>query len=434
MKLLRLILITLSAFVCAGVASAQQAQPTSVATQPPPFILQAQELANLLKGEIPYDAYFADSFKASVPRAQVDQLINDLKTAYGPVRSVGKISAVSQISGTVEVTYERATVRFTLTVSPDAPHKVIGLFTAGVYQANDNAQKIGEEIKALPGKAGLLVQRLDTPEAPKIAIEPSTPFAVASGFKLWVLAEAARSVQARERSWNQVIPLGRASLPTGITQGWPQDTPVTLHTLATLMISISDNTATDTLLMRLGRDRVGRMMSSIGNAAPQKTLPILSTLELFSLKAERNAPIRNAYINADLARRTQLLGQFSPELSSKSLNPVEFAGTPRSIDTIEWFASPNDMNRTLNWLRINGGREARDILAINKGIAADDAARFAYVGYKGGSENGVLSMHLLIQNKKGAWYGVSGSWNNPAAPVNEMVFVSLITRAAMLVE
>jgi beta-lactamase class A len=434
MKLLRLILIALSAFVCAGLASAQQAQPTSVATQPPPFILQAQELANLLKGEIPYDAYFADSFKASVPRAQVDQLINDLKTAYGPVRSIGKISAVSQISGTVEVTYERATVRFTLTVSPDAPHKVIGLFTAGVYQANDNAQKIGEEIKALPGKAGLLVQRLDTPEAPKIAIEPSTPFAVASGFKLWVLAEAARSIQARERSWNQIIPLGRASLPTGITQGWPQDTPVTLHTLATLMISISDNTATDTLLIRLGRDRVGRMMSSIGNAAPQKTLPILSTLELFSLKAERNAPIRNAYINADLARRTQLLGQFSPELSSKSLNPVEFAGTPRSIDTIEWFASPNDMNRTLNWLRINGGREARDILAINKGIAADDAARFAYVGYKGGSENGVLSMHLLIQNKKGAWYGVSGSWNNPAAPVNEMVFVSLITRAAMLVE
>jgi beta-lactamase class A len=434
MKLLRLILIALSAFVCGGLASAQQAQPSSVAAQSPPFILQAQELANLLKGEIPYDAYFADSFKASVPKAQVDQLINDLKTAYGPVQSVGKITSVSQISGTVEVTYERATVRFTLTVSPDAPHKVIGLFTAGVYQANDNAQKIGEEIKALPGKAGLLVQRLDAPEAPKIAIEPSTPFAVASGFKLWVLAEAARSVQARERSWNQIIPLGRASLPTGITQGWPQDTPVTLHTLATLMISISDNTATDTLLMRLGRDRVGRMMSNIGNAAPQKTLPILSTLELFSLKAERNAPIRNAYINADYARRTQLLAQFSPELSSKSLNPVEFAGTPRSIDTIEWFASPKDMNRTLNWLRINGGREARDILAINKGINPNDAARFAYVGYKGGSENGVLSMHLLIQNKKGAWYGVSGSWNNPAAPVNEMMFVSLITRAAMLVE
>jgi beta-lactamase class A len=434
MKLLRLILIALSVFTCLGAANAQQAQPTSVATPPPPFIPQAQTLANFLKGAIVYDAFFADSFKASVPKAQVDQLINDLKTAYGPVQSVGKITAVSKISGTVEVAYQRATVRFTLTVSPDAPHKVIGLFTAGVFQANDNAQKIGEEIRALPGKAGLLVQRLDAAEAPKIAIEPNTPFAVASGFKLWVLAEAARSVRARERSWNQILPLGRPSLPTGITQGWPQDTPVTLHTLATLMISISDNTATDTLLMQLGRDRVGRMMSSIGNAAPQKTLPILSTLELFSLKAERNAPIRNAYINADYARRTQLLAQFSPSLSSKSLNPVEFAGNPRSIDTIEWFASPNDMNRTLNWLRINGGREARDILAINKGIAADDAARFAYLGYKCGSENGVLSMHLLIQNKKGAWYGVSGSWNNPAAPVNEMMFVSLITRAAMLVE
>ncbi len=409
------------------------AQPTPQ-SQAETFTKQTQSFSYFLNNAITYDQFFADSFKASVPKNQVDKLFADLQSAHGPVKSFTKVTSISAISGTVDVAYERATVTFTITFDPNPPHKVIGLFSTGVYQPEDNAKKISDAIRALPGNAGVLVQRLDAPEDPKISINAQAPLAIASGFKLWVLAEAASSVRARERSWDQVIPLGRASLPSGITQTWPKGTPATLYTLATLMISISDNTATDTLLAHLGREKVNNMVRSIGHSAPAKTLPILSTLELFSLKADRNAPIRTAYAKANYAKRIEILRQFSPGLSSETLNLVEFTGNPRSIDTIEWFASPQDILRSLNGLRLNGGREVLDILAVNKGIGTNDAARFAYVGYKGGSEVGVISMHLIIRNKKGAWYGISGIWNNQAAPVNETAFITLITRAALLVE
>lgn len=52
--------------------------------------------------------------------------------------------------------------------------------------------------------------------------------------------------------------LGEKSLPGGILQNWPKGAPLTLHTLAGLMISQSDNTAADTLLEILGRDVVCR--------------------------------------------------------------------------------------------------------------------------------------------------------------------------------
>src|SRR5690606_39753601 len=56
-----------------------------------------------------------------------------------------------------------------------------------------------------------------------------------------------------------ILEAGDVSLPTGILQEWPVGTPMTIQSLATLMISISDNTATDVLLRVAGRDtEIGR--------------------------------------------------------------------------------------------------------------------------------------------------------------------------------
>ncbi|NMB11632.1 MAG: serine hydrolase [Firmicutes bacterium] len=38
------------------------------------------------------------------------------------------------------------------------------------------------------------------------------------------------------------------SLPSGMLQEWPVGSPITLHTLASLMSSISNNTATNALI------------------------------------------------------------------------------------------------------------------------------------------------------------------------------------------
>ena len=72
-------------------------------------------------------------------------------------------------------------------------------------------------------------------------------------------------------------------------------------------------------------------------------------------------------------------------------------------------------------------------MAINNGVGPAAAEPWRYLGYKGGSENGVLSMSLLGQRKvDGRWFVVTASWNNAAANVETERFVGLVTRLLAL--
>src|SRR3546814_10052889 len=90
----------------------------------------------------------------------------------------------------------------------------------------------------------------------------------------------------------------------------------------------------------------------------------------------------------------------------------------------------------MDWLRRHTetvpAPEARRILGLNPGIPADAASHWAYVGYKGGSEPGVLDMTLLLHAKSGGWYALSGTWNNPDAALAEGRLIGLMSRAATL--
>jgi hypothetical protein len=69
---------------------------------------------------------------------------------------------------------------------------------------------------------------------------------------------------------------------------------------------------------------------------------------------------------------------------------------------------------------------------MNPGVGPAAAANWGYVGYKGGSEPGVISMSFLLQAKDGTWYALSASWNNSAAVVDESRFIALMSRAVDL--
>ena len=72
-------------------------------------------------------------------------------------------------------------------------------------------------------------------------------------------------------------------------------------------------------------------------------------------------------------------------------------------------------------------------MAINNGVGPVAAADWSYLGYKGGSENGVLSMSLLGQRKSdGKWFVVTASWNNPEANVETDRLVGLVRRLLAL--
>ncbi len=236
---------------------------------------------------------------------------------------------------------------------------------------------------------------------------------------------------AGERHWDDMVTLDGTPLPGGFYADKPAGTKVSLREIAERMISVSDNSATDILLATLGRQKVEAMLPVVGFTA-SRNRPFLGTLEAFKLKS---GALGTRYVALDeKGRRALLDGEVKAMPISAIPADLFAAGKPLGIDTIEWFASPADLARTMDWLRRNteGGpaAEARAILAKNSGIGPTPA--WSYVGYKGGSEPGVMNMTFLLQAKNGGWYALAGSWNNPAAAIDEARFASLMRRAVEL--
>ena len=290
------------------------------------------------------------------------------------------------------------------------------------------------EIVGLPGEVSLAAARLEeTGPANFLTQKAERPLAIGSAFKLFVLAELVREVKAGERRWSDVVPLGSTSLPSGLLQDWPEGSPITLHSLAALMISRSDNSAADTLLAVLGREKVEALLPALGVAAPALNRPFLSTREAFILKLGDPALLRR-WTGADEAGRRALLDGELAALEAAKLDPARFTGRPLAIGEAEWFASPADLVRTLDWLRRSGDATALDLLAINPGLAPALAKDFAYFGFKGGSEPGVLNMSFLLRSRTGRWMAVSATWNNSAAPLDEPRFAALMSRLVGLMK
>lgn len=403
--------------------------PISAHAQPTPtYQSRATQLVQILSAPGDEEAFFSTLFLAAVPLDRWRALAADLRAQHGKPLALGAVTPDGPTAGQVEVRYERATIGFTLVVAPQSPGLVVGLRIVGVTQAGDSIDKIMAEIAALPGATAFAAARLSEGGAAMLHVHrPDTQMATGSAFKLYMLAELSRAVAAGERRWSDVIPLAHKSF-SGRLMTWPDDVPMTLHSLATAMIAESDNSAADTLMLALGRDKVDAMVATTGHASPDRTLPLLTTVEAFALKMPANTALRARHGAADPAGRRTLLRTDAASLTAANIDIGSLAETPTAIDTIEWFASPTDEIRLLDWLRRQGG-DALPIMAVNPGIAPADAKRWAYLGYKGGSEPGVIAMNFLARAKDGQWVAVSGAWNNPAARVDDAKFVALMTRA-----
>lgn len=388
----------------------------------------AEQVVALLQGRATPPQVFTPSFLAAVPETQVATIVQQLGAQYGAARRIASIDAQSANSGTIHVETERATLHMNLVVEDAPPHRISGLLFTGADMRGDTMAAILEELRALPGDVSISVARLgEGSPAAMHGLEPERPGAIGSAFKLWVLAELSRQVQAGEREWSDTMNLDRRSFLGGTLYNWPQGAPVTLHTLAALMISVSDNTATDVLLHALGRENVERMMERIGIASAARNRPFLSTFEMASIKTGPTAGL-NLWRQLDEEGRRRLLANEHAGRDGGEIDVSRFGGAPMALD-VEWFASPADLVRTMDWLRRNADDTARAIMAINPAI---DRRGFSYVGYKGGSEPGVINLTWLARTESGQWYAVAGTWNNPAAPVEEQRFLGLMRRAVQL--
>lgn len=416
-----------AAIVTAGTAAAQPA-PADV----PASVAQAADrLVPVLAGTTAPGEVFTSAFLAQVPAAQFNAISAQLRTRHGAPQSVEGISGGVEGGGyVVRFGYERAIVSMQMYVAPDG--RVAGLLITGIAPRGDSLTAVGTDFAALPGSVSWGVYRLTDRGQQRVAgTDDETPRAIASSFKLIVLGALDEEVRAGRRRWDEVAPLG-PDVQGSATNGWPDGAPMTLHSLAALMIEQSDNRTTDTLLHLIGRERVERFARARDALGGRYAYPLLSTIEVTALKAPALADLRARWEAGNEGERRRLLRDHASQLNSNTADYGALGDGPQSIETVEWFASPRQMAGLLGWFATRASPTARAILSINPGISPVTAARFAEVGYKGGSEPGVIAMNLMMQDSAGSWTILTAAWNDPAAPVDDQRFVELVDRAAAL--
>ncbi|WOE73862.1 serine hydrolase [Alterisphingorhabdus coralli] len=390
---------------------------------------RANDVLRLLRGEPIEEQVFNANFLNAIPPVQFRAFTKQMTDQYGPPQQILSITTLNRTTATLKIAYSETTATGILNIEDNYPYRISGLRITGFEAAAGSINEVIAAIDALPGKQGLIIQRLDQRNAaPLAAIDPDGLYSIASTAKLYILAELDRAIRAGERRWSDVVTLGPKSHPSGVMQDWPENSPVTLHTLATQMIAISDNTATDTLVRVIGQERLAAMVQRTGHRNPYVLRPFLMTREVSALKTPANAALLAKYLAGDPARRERLLKLNKDALALERIDFAALTARPYSIDSIGWFASAADIARLLDYLRREASDETKTILALNPGIGKENAANWRYLGYKGGSQTGIMSMNFLLTSRSGEHYAVAAHWNDKNTPVNEGEFIALMTR------
>jgi beta-lactamase class A len=311
--------------------------------------------------------------------------------------------------------------RLSLTVEPTASHRINGLMLQPAPVKLTSWRAIDSALSRLGAQAALYV---GSPGGRTIhASNAAQPLAIGSAFKLYVLGALAQAIEIGDASWQERLAISNAhkSLPSGSMASERAGTEHSLRDFAAQMISVSDNTAADHLIARLGRAAVERQLKSLGNHTPGLDEPFLTTRELFALKIAAPTALRSAYADGNSARRRALL----PQIDALTPTLAEVAGwsTPRLINKIEWFASTSDLAKAISALVARSAEPKlaplKTILALNPGFAVDRSV-WPYVAYKGGSEPGVFSQTWYLERHDGTRFTVSLVVNDTRHQIDEI--------------
>ncbi len=369
------------------VASAALTFSEPVSAQP---ITTAEAVTRLFEQEIDPD-WFAQSFLARVRLEDLAELLDGLTAEYGGFQSV--------IGEGRELTTRLETAEFTTTVVLDEEGRFTGLFFGQPTPVGGDLGAFVSEIAALPGQTSVLVT---TDGGVMAAHQADLLLGVASAFKLLVLHTLDQEIVKGTLAWDDIAILEEThkSLPSGILQDWPAGTPLTLATLAHLMISISDNTATDILIGVVGKETL--------EALSPINAPFVTTGELFRLKSRYNEAMIEAWIDGGIEDRRSIVARLAndPLRADRQLS--------RAIPEIEWFFSAYDLCSLL------AATADLPMFGINPGLAV--ASDWATIAYKAGSEPGVLNLSTLMTGHDGRQHCVVASWNNSEPLDNGALF------------
>ena len=119
--------------------------------------------------------------------------------------------------------------------------------------------------RRFPGDVGVYVQHIESGMA--TGVDVSTPYAMASTYKVPILVELLTRVEAGEMSLDDRVAVEAEDQHIGsglLSTLWAPGIEMSWRNVATFMIILSDNSATDMLIDRLGADRITARMGALG--------------------------------------------------------------------------------------------------------------------------------------------------------------------------
>ncbi|MCP3939156.1 MAG: serine hydrolase [Actinomycetia bacterium] len=336
-----------------------------------------------------------------------------------------------------------------MTVTSDEPHMIETLLIqpgeTPEFPADATIESIDESLSGLAANSSLGLYDVTEGRCdPVHEIRPEDPIVLGSAFKLWVLAELAYRVSTGDASWDETFAVRDElkSSPDGQIYPMEAGTEVSLQEYAELMISISDNSATDHLIARLQRSDVEAAIRRIGVSDPSANTPLMSTAALFQLKYLASDPNAAEYRTLDEANKRRILDQIDDTILPSELDSENAEGVavdqPRNLD-LEWFATPHDMCLTmvhLDEFAVTPGLEpVAGILEMNPGAGIPFRRdHWPTIRFKGGSEAGVLAGVWWFENPLGRRYVLAGGLNDPNSTIDEPTAIFTLASTITLVE
>lgn len=359
------ILISFSSIILATSSYAETKQINDLASDKVSLIFKDKSL-NL--------SLFSPIFLEHVPAAQLDKIITELKLSFGTLESI------DITDGKGFAYFEKAKVP--ITIALDHNNQINTLWFGAPKFNNINYE---ETIKSLQdaaiGNKSLLII---VDNKPFFSENSKTPMAVGSTFKLLVLKAYEEAVNTGKIKRDEIIPLqdNNRSLPSGVLQILPANTPVNLEMLAQLMVHSSDNTATDSLIHLLKKSNIERY-------SPKNT-PLLTTKEFFQLIASNNKPLRAKYSTSSIPVKDRIL----LELEKMPLPDANNIGKSATWRDVEWYMSADEICNTLTSIK--------DAPALNSSFnPLFKNLNWQKIGFKGGSEYGVINFSVIGKTPMG---------------------------------
>lgn len=370
-------------------------------------------LAELAAGETTtideINAHFDAAWLAQTNATQTQTFINAVRTSYPNAR----------VTDVITVTPHRLVLLIDSPGSPPpsgymvfgtryaAGQKIVQFGVSGYggsvqFPADQSLTltQAADKFTTLSALPSLMVGRIGANGNCSVTVDrgANTVRATGSVFKLWVLGGAARAVVDGTLSEFDNLPLVASELaPAGTINSEPLGTLFPVKDLATLMLGISDNTATDLLHERVGRTLMNQMPAAFGMAQPTLLTPFLGINEQFHLFYSFPLVDSQSYIAGDDAFQSNFLNTRIVPLGPVTTTPFFHASL--LVDG-SWRASPLDVCAAFSALRrLPRGSEAMRMAdrALSASAAQPDVrGDWDRVWYKGGSLSSGAGFHVLV--------------------------------------